>query len=96
MTDIQTILHKLCRPRLLIRAARFGLHGYCRERDLSRMLRRDRLPSPGGAVHSLVDVESEMEDKRKSGDATYSIARHVEILIALMAESQLLRVHREV
>jgi len=39
-------------------------------------------------------VEGDMEEKRKTGDASYSIARHVELLIALMAEIQILRTRR--
>ena len=35
-------------------------------------------------------AEAQMEDTRKSGDASYSCARHVEVLIALLAELQLL------
>jgi hypothetical protein len=38
-----------------------------------------------------MDMEAAQEDTRKRGDAAYSIARHLEILIALMAESRLLR-----
>jgi len=38
MTDFRIILANLRRPRLLIRAARFGLEDYRRDRDLSRLL----------------------------------------------------------
>ena len=40
MTDFRIILANLRRPRLLIRAARFGLEDYRRDRDLSRLARR--------------------------------------------------------
>ncbi len=38
MTDFHTVLANLRRPRLLIRAARFGLQDYRRDRDLRRLL----------------------------------------------------------
>lgn len=88
MTKTPGFFDTLRRPRLLIRAARFGLRNYRRERDLLRMLPQSRLPTPGRAIDNLLDVESDMESKRKLGDASYSVARHVDILIALMAESQ--------
>ncbi|MFV2033900.1 MAG: DUF6477 family protein [Halocynthiibacter sp.] len=89
MTDLMSMLKSLHRPRLLIRAARFGLSDYSRDRDLRRIVKQPKLPSPGGAVVTLMSEERLLEDKRQSGDAAYSIARHVEILIALMAEARL-------
>jgi len=91
MNDLMTMLKSLHRPRLLVRAARFGLADYSRERDLRRIMKESGLPSPGRALMSLMSEERHLEDKRKTGDAAYSIARHVEILIALMAEARLLR-----
>ena len=38
MTDFRKVLADLRRPRLLIRAARFGLTDYRRERDLRRIV----------------------------------------------------------
>ncbi|MBI1492149.1 DUF6477 family protein [Halocynthiibacter styelae] len=95
MTDLMTLLNTLRRPRLLIRAARFGLSGYSRERDLTRLIADIRLPGPGRAVTQLVNIEGDMDEKRKTGDATYSIARHIEVLVALMAEIQLLRARKQ-
>jgi len=95
MTDLMTLLNTLRRPRLLIRAARFGLSGYSHDRDLTRLISDARLPGPGRAVTQLMNIEGDMNAKRKTGDATYSIARHVEILIALMAEIQLLRARKQ-
>ena len=91
MNDLMTMLKSLHRPRLLIRAARFGLANYSRERDLRRIMKESGLPSPGRAVMSLMSEERQLEEKRQTGDAAYSITRHVEILIALMAEARLLR-----
>ena len=89
MTDCRTLLATLRRPRLLMRAARFGLGDYRRERDLRRYV--DRSTSPEETVNSLMTVEARLEATRQSGDAGYSVARHIEVLIALLAEAQLLR-----
>ncbi|WP_244867469.1 DUF6477 family protein [Vannielia litorea] len=80
----------LRRPRLLIRAARLGLSDYSRTRDLKRIMRVTTLPAPTKALRDLMDTEAEMEEGRQSGLSTYSVIRHVEVLIALMAEARLL------
>ena len=90
MTDVSALLASLRRPRLLIRAARFGLADYNRERDLKRLMRLPAAPTPRAAVDRLISAEAEMEACRTTGAAAYSPARHVEILIALMAEARLL------
>ena len=87
MTDFRTLLSEMRRPRLLMRAARLGLVDYRRERDLRRLV-SDQRPEP--AVRALMSEESRLEDRRRAGDQTYSVAHHVEVLIALMAEARLL------
>lgn len=89
MTDCRTMLDTLRRPRLLMRAARFGLGEYRRERDLRRYI--DGVASPEDTVTSLISVEARLEATRIAGDAAYSVARHIEVLIALLAEAQFLR-----
>jgi hypothetical protein len=89
MTDCRTLLETLRRPRLLMRAARFGLGEYRRERDLRRYVAT--AASPEDTVSSLISVEARLEATRVSGDAGYSVASHIEVLIALLAEAQLLR-----
>lgn len=84
-------LDGLARPRLLIGAARFGLAEWRRERDLRRLLRRPDLPAPGGALAELIRLEAAQDEIRTQRAACYVIARHVEILTALMAEARLLR-----
>ena len=86
-----TVLSRLRRPKLLIRAARFGLAEYNRDRDLRRLMRAQAVPAPTRALPQLIEEEARLEISRKSGAAAYSPARHVEILIALMAEARLLR-----
>ena len=88
MTDFRALLSDLRRPRLLIRAARFGLAEYHRERDLRRLLANPS--SPERAVPRLLQEEEQLEETRHAGDATYSVALHIEVLIALMAEVRLL------
>ncbi len=88
MTDFRALLADLRRPQLLIRAARLGLADYRRDRDLRRLL--DAQPTPIRAVTRLLGEEEVLEATRKSGDAGYSVSRHIEVLIALMAEVSLL------
>lgn len=90
MTDIQRSLARLRRPRLLVRAARCGAIDYNRNRDLKRVLKSSYLPSPRASVSHLLDEEARIEEIRKTKDAAYSARRHVDVLIALMAEIKLL------
>ncbi|MCO6382176.1 MAG: hypothetical protein JXQ91_02640 [Vannielia sp.] len=78
------------RPKLLIRAARLGLADYSRSRDLKRIMRVATLPAPTRAVRDLIETEAEMEEGRQHGLSTYSVIRHVEVMIALLAEARLL------
>ena len=89
MTDFLGVLNTLRRPRLLIRAARFGLRDYNRERDLRRLVRSETLPTPVSAIPALIAEESRLEAIRRARDASYSPARHVALLVALIAEIRL-------
>jgi hypothetical protein len=91
MSDISTILANLRRPRLLIRAARHGIHDYRRDRDLRRLIDATTPPSPETAFARLRDAEEHAEETRRAGDAGYSLTRHVDLLIAMLAEARLLR-----
>jgi hypothetical protein len=71
----------LRRPRLLFAAARAGLAGYRPERDLRRLI-----GSAPDALAALAEAEAEAERTRRQGAAGYSAARHVGLLIALLAE----------
>jgi hypothetical protein len=90
MSDFCTLLTGLRRPRLLIRAARHGLEEYRRDRDLRRLIGGSGVPAPIDAVPRLMWEEARLEDIRGKGDAAYSLVRHIEVLIALMAEARLL------
>lgn len=75
------------RPRLLLTAARHGLSLYRRERDLPRLLTlgESRMPP----LDALYAAEARYEANRRSNAASYSFARHIEVLIALLAELRL-------
>jgi hypothetical protein len=90
MTDFTDLLANLRRPRLLIRAARLGLEDYCRDRDLHRALPKTATGGSRQVMADLLGEEDRLEGKRKVGDASYSLTRHVEVLIALMSEARLM------
>lgn len=91
MTDLQTRLDALRRPRMLIRAARFGLAEYRRTPALRAQFATAGARTAAQIVALLLSREAELDARRREGDSGYSAARHVELLIALMAEAQLLR-----
>lgn len=86
MTDIRTELTRLRRPRLLLEAARHGLPAYRRERDLGRLLDGAAPATAERALPRLLAEETQLEERRRAGDAGYSLTRHLELLIALLAE----------
>ena len=88
MTDLRTLVTSLRRPQLLVRAARIGIQDYNRDRDLRRLTGQSRTPSPVTAITTLLETEGALETTRKSGDASYSVMHHVDVLIALMAETR--------
>lgn len=88
MTDFRTLLSNLRRPRMLIRAANCGIVDYRRDRDLRRLIKG--AVTPERAVGHLIEEEERLDAIRRAGEASYSVARHIEVLIALMAEVRLL------
>ena len=91
MLDLFTRIATLKRPPLLARAARFGVDDYRRNSHLRRILQSDTLPRHGPAIIRLLDIEAEMNDLRLSNSASYRPAHHVEVLIAILGEAQLMR-----
>ncbi|MBK8441661.1 MAG: hypothetical protein IPL38_19890 [Rhodobacter sp.] len=89
MSDFRKILAEMRRPSMLMRAARLGLADYHRGRWLKRLVPGET--SPERTVSRLLSVEEQLEETRLSGDAGYSIAQHIEVLIAILAEVSLLR-----
>lgn len=96
MQDLLTMLTTLRRPRLLIRAARLGVQDYRRDRHLQRLLGYGSLPRPAAALMRLMEMERAMNEQRQNDDAGYSLPRHLDVLIAMMGEAQLLRAARPV
>jgi hypothetical protein len=88
-------LTSLRRPRLMLRTARYGTLDYVRETDLRRILRLPATPAPGVAsLRQLMELESRHEAMRlrpphEIGNP-WRAARHIEVLIALIAEARLL------
>ncbi|QIE54575.1 hypothetical protein G5B40_03455 [Pikeienuella piscinae] len=74
------------RPKLLSRAARAGAAIYRRERDLTRLL--PKLFGQRAVLPAIIAAEAACESERRTGVATYSVARHVSLLAALVAESR--------
>ncbi len=94
MQELTTRLNALQRPDLLVKAARSGLASYRREAHLGRAMGQSghtRLVRPPQALERLLEVEAKLNAERGAQDAGYVYARHVEVLIAIMAEAQLLR-----
>ncbi len=87
MRDFQEDLTRLRRPRLLVSAARFGLPDYRRERMLKRLI--GTVPAPGRALPRLIEEEAIQEDARRADAADYDLRRHLELVIAMMAEARL-------
>lgn len=88
MLDFMTQLTNLKRPKLLVSAARLGQNDYRRKTHLKRIL-GGAIPSKASAILiQLFDLENHQNTLRKTRDATYSAARHTEVLIALIAEHQ--------
>lgn len=82
-----TTLATLRRPRMLVSAARKGTVHYKRDRDLPRIL--SAAATPKGPITPLMGIEDRLEQTRKAGDVTYSIAAHIAVLTALLAEASL-------
>lgn len=94
MQDILSLLDKLRRPRLLIRAARAGSLEYTRNQHLKRHLGVGPLPKHGQALLRLIEMEDTLNKERRAGATAYSLVKHVDVLIAMMGEARLLRTTR--
>ena len=91
MQDILTMLQTLRRPALLMRAARIGAEDYRREMHLPRLLGYGVLPRHAPALLRLIEIEGELNKLRQEGDSSYSLIRHVDLMIAMLGEARILR-----
>jgi len=91
MNALLAALTDLKRPGLLMRAARHGALDYNRSRDLKRIMKSDAVPGPIEALGDLIRLEERAEVARKNSDMGYSVSRHIDLLIALIAEATLVQ-----
>jgi hypothetical protein len=91
MEDVLTMISRLKRPTLLVRTARHGIEDYNRVVHLRRLLKTEVLPGPGQAVVRLMELEAAVDQLRITKRAEYSVARHVEMIVAMMCEAQILK-----
>jgi len=91
MEDVLTMLSRLKRPTLLIRTARHGLQDYNRIVHLRRLLKTEALPGPGQAIVRLMELEAVVDQLRVAKRAEYSVARHIEMIVAMMCEARVLK-----
>jgi hypothetical protein len=91
MQDVLSMLNALRRPRLLMRAARIGAEDYRRTAHLPRLLGYGNLPRHGAALMRLVEIEADLNTQRTAEDASYSLLRHIDVLIAIVGEARILR-----
>lgn len=89
MTTPDVFLQTLNRPRLLVRAARVWLPDFNRERSMRRIFPGMVTPPPGRGFDALVEQEHAIDQIRRAGAASYSAARHIEVLVALIVEARL-------
>jgi len=90
MTNAHDRLNRLRRPRLLIRAAHFGLPEYRKTPALRALIDRSGARTRCEVATALFEAEEELDARRRAGDARYRVARHVDLLIALISEVRLL------
>lgn len=91
MQDLLTMLHALRRPPLLMRAARIGAEDYNRSVHLPRLMGYGVLPRHGAALLRLMELEADLNAQRTQKDASYSLIKHVDVLIAMVGEARILR-----
>lgn len=80
MLDIMSLLETIRRPRLLMQAARHAMQA-------SRARPAAKGSNPATRIARLITEEEKLERIRIAGEADYSVARHVELLAALIAEA---------
>lgn len=83
MTRKSAEIVNIRRPKILMQAARMCAKGYKRETMLPHLLGA----STARVVERLREREETLEIERHAGTGTYSAQAHVEVLSALIAES---------
>ena len=86
MRHIELRLNTLKRPKLMLEAACNGLASYDPSRHLPVLLGGSLHRSKTGQLDCLLDIEETYNRLRKAKHAEYSPARHIQYLIAKIAE----------
>ena len=94
MQDALTILQKLRRPKLLMRAARIGAAEYKRLAHRPRLLGYGRMPKHSEAILRFIEIEENLNALRKAGESAYNLLRHIDVMIAIVGEAPDLRAPR--
>lgn len=77
----------LCRPKILVSTAQYGARRYRRERDLPGAVPGLLSRPQGQILPRLWEAEAHCEQERRARSAAYRPGRHVQILAALLAET---------
>ena len=88
MIDPLDALKSLRRPALLVKAARMAMPYYSKEKSIRSLLGQAALPGRKECILRLMEREREMDVARQHKNPAYSVARHIEVLTALMHEAQ--------
>jgi hypothetical protein len=91
MRDLIGMISALKRPGILVRTAKIGADEYRRDVHLRRILKSEAPAKTGEAILRILEIESEINERRIANHAEYSVAEHVDVLIALLGEA---RIHR--
>ena len=91
MQDALTILHKLRRPKMLMRAAQIGVAEYKRVAHLPRLLGYGRMPKQSEVILKLIEIEKNLKALRKAGKSADNLLRHIDVMIAIVGEARDLR-----
>lgn len=91
MQDALTILHKLRRPKMLMRAAQIGVAEYKRVAHLPRLLGYGRMPKQSEAILKLIEIEKNLKALREAGESADNLLRHIDVMIAIVGEARDLR-----
>ena len=89
MSSPLAYLQNLNRPQLLVNAARVWLPDFNRDRSMKRIFPSIVPPAPVHGFDALVGQEMEINQVRLERAASYSAARHIELLVALIVEARL-------
>ncbi len=85
MNDQNQVPHPITRPKLLMQAARIALMSSSEPALLRRAFGGVVPQKTNAALQQVMDLEAELDDRRKKGRGDYAPTRHVDILAALLA-----------